>query len=204
MESKINDEIIEKTNYPSVSKIINHKPNSKLIKWRKEVGEDVADYIVEQSAKRGKETHEIIEAYLLKKHHEVCNILPNGLFLKMKHYIDRINSIKLLEGNLLSHELKMKGRADCIANYGDELSVIEFKTTKTYREKPKLEWCLQCTAYALMYEEIYGTRINDFIIICAGEDDSVIVFRRAVTKFVEPLKELIESYKTNGDKNETQ
>ena len=185
--------------YPSVSKIINHKPNSKLIKWRKEVGEDIANYIVEQSAKRGSETHEIIEAYLKNEKHEVVNILPTGLFNSMKHYIDRINNIKLLEETVVSHKLKIQGRVDCIANYGDELSVIEFKTVRNYREKPKAEWCLQCTAYALMYEEFYGTRINDFIIICAGEDNSIIVFRRQVEKYIKPLEDLIKSFNNKGE-----
>ena len=84
----------------------------------------------------------------------------------MKPYLDNIQNIHLIEAIMYSKELTLAGQTDCIAEYRDKLSVIDFKTAN----KEKIEdwvdnYFLQCTAYAKMYEEAYGKKIEQIVVL---------------------------------------
>ena len=69
------------------------------------------------------------------------------------------------------------GQVDCIAEYNGKLSVIDFKTANKERVDSWNEnYYIQCTAYAIMYEEIFGTPIDQIVILQAGEDGSAKSF----------------------------
>jgi len=90
----------------------------------------------------------------------------------------------------------MAGRVDCIAEYDGVLSVIDFKTSsrvKTAEDIPA--YFAQCTAYALMYEELIGVRIDQIVVIMAVQEDSPIIFVEPMRKHINTLLEYISFYR---------
>ena len=185
---------VEGQAYASVTTVLNCKPNYGLQKWRKDLGEDVADFETKRCAKRGSETHELIEAYLTSSIPTMNNLLPIALFNIMKPYIDMISDVKIIEGRMYSDKLRIAGTTDCIGYYNDILSVIDFKTSNKHKEYPNEKYMMQCTAYALMYEEMYGEEINQLVIINGSEDGGVISFVRNKEKYIPKLKEYINFF----------
>jgi hypothetical protein len=53
--------------------------------------------------------------------------LPFGLFWLVKNEINRIDNIQILEKTLFSHDLKLADRVDCVAEFDNQLFVIDFK-----------------------------------------------------------------------------
>jgi len=71
----------------------------------------------------------------------------------------------------------MAGTVDCIAEYEGKLAVIDFKTSSKLKEASYIEnYFMQCSAYAIMYEERFGIPINKTIVIVAVEDNAPQIF----------------------------
>ena len=151
---------VDGTNYPSITSILSIRKSEGLKRWRESIGESVANFEMRRAAGRGKATHTLVENYLKGETPAERGVLPLGLFRLMKPYLDNIDNIHLIEAIMLSKKLTVAGQTDCVAEYRGKLSVIDFK--RANKEKID-EWVdnyfLQCTAYALMYEEIYNKPI---------------------------------------------
>ena len=86
----------------------------------------------------------------------------------------------------------MAGTADCVAYYGDKLSIIDFKTTsKLKKEEWIKKYFLQTTAYSLMWEELTGKKIDQIVILITGEDGSRESYIRNRDDYVEELEEVV-------------
>jgi len=186
---------IEGKNYPSVTTVLNIRKKDGLVEWRKNVGEEVANYEMRRAASRGKATHTLVEQYLKGETPSERGVLPLGLFKLLKPYVDQINNVHCLETIMYSHKLTIAGQVDCIAEYNGKLSVIDFKTANKERNEGWIDnYFLQTTAYAIMYEEIFGKPIEQIVILIAGEDGSVSCFKKDKKEFIEPLGEAIQNF----------
>ena len=186
---------INGTNYPSVTSVLGVKKKVELQQWRDRIGENVANWEMGRAARRGTATHNLIESYLKGEKLEERSVLPLGLFKLMKPYVDQINNIHCLETILCSHKYKLAGQVDCIAEYNGKLSVIDFKTANKERKEEWIDnYFMQCTAYALMYEELYNAEINDFVVIIGGEDGSIAVYKKDKKDYITKLEEVVEDF----------
>jgi len=123
------------------------------------------------------------------------DVLPLGMFRIMKPYLDQVDNIHCLETILVSKELTLAGQVDCIAEYNGKLSVIDFKTANKERNDAwNKSYYMQCTAYAHMYEEIFGQKIEQIVIIMGGEDGSSKVFVKETKDYMDDLKEEIKYF----------
>jgi hypothetical protein len=171
---------VDGVNMPSVTSILGSIPEKKLVleKWRKAVGEAMANYISLQATSRGKTTHTLIENHLNNEDEKsvgITKVGPLGLFRIVKPYLARIDEIYLLEEIMFSKEWSVAGQVDCVATYKGKLSIIDFKTsTKQRDEKYNYANFLQCSAYAKMFEELYPKKkIEQTVILAACEDGFV-------------------------------
>ena len=113
----------------------------------------------------------------------------------MKPYVDQINNIHCLETILCSHKYKLAGQVDCIAEYNGKLSVIDFKTANKERKEEWIDnYFMQCSAYDLMYEELYNAEINDIVVIIGGEDGSIAVYKKDKKDYITKLEEVVEDF----------
>ena len=186
---------INGTNYPSITTVLGIQKTKELQKWRDSIGNDVANWEMGRAARRGKATHTLVEQYLKGETPSERSVLPLGLFRLLKPYVDQINNIHCLETIMYSKKLTVAGQVDCIAEYNGKLSVIDFKTANKERQESWIEnYFLQTTAYSIMYEELYGTKIEQLVILIAGEDGTMVPFIKERKPYEEKLGKAIQDF----------
>ena len=195
---------VEGNAYPSVTTVIGEKKKKSILEWRRKVGEDEANAISKRATTRGNKCHKLAEDYLSNKPLDRYrdDVLSLGLFHQIRPYIDKINNIHALEESLYSHTLKLAGRVDCIAEYDNELAIIDFKTsTKFKREEWVQDYFSQETAYAIMFQELTGLKVKQLVTIIAVETGTPQVFiKKDILTYVPKLKEYIDYYRSiHGD-----
>jgi genome maintenance exonuclease 1 len=186
---------IDGKHYPSITTVLGISKSKELQKWRDSFGEDVANWEMRRAAKRGTATHNLIEQYMKGETPSERSVLPLGMFRLIKPYVDQINNIHGLERIMYSKKLTFAGQVDCIAEYNGKLSVIDFQTANKERQESWIEnYFLQTCAYAMMYEELYGTEINQLVILIAGEDGSMVPFVKERKPYEEKLGLAIQGF----------
>jgi len=186
---------IDGKNYPSVTTVLGQLKKDGLQKWRDSIGEDVAKWEMGRAARRGKSTHTLVEQYLKNETPSIRDVLPLGLFKLLKPYIDQIDNIHLLEAIMYSKKLTIAGQVDCVAEYNGKLSVIDFKTANSERKENWIEnYFMQCSAYAQMYEEMFGKEIEQVVVLLAAEDGSVASYIKEKKEYLPKLMKSIEDF----------
>jgi len=186
---------IEGKHYPSVTSVLSIRKAESLKQWRINVTDKVADWEMGRAARRGKATHTLVEQYLKNETPSIRDVLPLGMFKLMKPYLDQINNIHCLETVMFSNKLTIAGQVDCIAEYNGKLSVIDFKTANKERQESWIEnYFMQTTAYAQMYEEIFGKKIEQIVILLASEDGSTQSFIKETKDYMTPLMKSIDDF----------
>jgi len=184
--------------YPSVTTILGAKEKPWLNEWRTMLGPKKAEKETKRCADRGTAVHKMAEDYLNNlenpaKGHEQPNV---KLFNQLKFRLNKIDNIRAQEVPLYSDILKIAGRVDCVGEYDGVLSIIDFKTSNNNKDESMIEdYFLQCTAYAIMYEELYGEFIEDIVVLIAVEKGMMpLVFKRKIDDYVVPLVERINMF----------
>jgi hypothetical protein len=177
---------VNKENLPSVTTILkateSEEKKAKLEEWKKKVGYKQAEAISKEATIRGSSMHDYLEKFLLGKLNldllgdnkrekmMADQIIENGL----RH---KLNEIWGCEATLY-YPGKYAGAADCIGIYENKETIIDFKQSN----KPKKdEWIddyyLQCAAYGLAHNTVYGSNITQAAILLCTKDN---IFQRFV------------------------
>ena len=181
--------------YPSITTVLGIQKKAQLQDWRDKIGEKVANWEMGRAARRGKATHLLIEQYIKGLTPSERGVLPLGLFRLIKPYVDQIDNIHCLETIMYSKKLTIAGQVDCIAEYNGKLSVIDFKTANKERQESWIEnYFMQTSAYAQMYEELFGKEIEQIVILLVSEDGSVQNFVKEKKDYMTPLKKSINDF----------
>ena len=186
---------IDGKNYPSVTTVLGILKKEGLQKWRDSIGEKVAQWEMGRAARRGKATHTLVEQYLKNETPSIRDVLPLGLFKLLKPYIDQIDNIHLLEAIMYSKKLTIAGQVDCVAEYNGKLSVIDFKTANKERQEDWIDnYFMQTSAYAYMYEETFGTPIEQIVILLGNQDGTAQCFIKEKKDYEQNLIEAIDGF----------
>jgi genome maintenance exonuclease 1 len=155
--------------YPSVTTVLSDYGKESLMEWRKKVGEEKANEISRKATTRGTSVHKALELYLKNEAVPIREMLPNvkSLFFRMmKEIEEKVNNIHCLEQRLFSHELKLAGTVDCVAEHDGVLSVIDFKTSVRLKKKEQItNYFMQGVAYATMFTELTKLPIEQIVIL---------------------------------------
>ena len=187
--------------YPSVTTVLGKNPDKLkgLAQWRKRVGSDEANKISTQSSRRGTRVHSIVEDYLNNNLNGQYDDNPLGLdmFTMIQPTLDdRLDNIYAQEVALYSDHLGVAGRVDCVAEFDDKLSVIDFKTSGKLKKR---EWVYdyfrQASAYSIMWEERTGMPIVQLVVLIMVEGDNPQIFVEHRDTWTESLLESINYYK---------
>ena len=180
----------------SITSVTSHYNREKFAKWRKKVGDKVADEITRKATSRGTDTHTLIEHYLLNEDLPTVQPLSDYLYKIAKPTLNKIDNIHSLEGALYSKELGIAGTVDCIAEYEGELAVIDFKTSKAPKPRAWIDgYFVQAAAYACMYYELTGVAVKKLVIIMACEDGECVVYEeRDKMKYMRLLVTYIKTF----------
>lgn len=189
--------------YPSVTTVIGATSKKSILEWRKRVGEKEANRISSRAASRGTSLHSMNEDYLNNMFDEEKykdKVLPLFMFKHLKPFLNKINNIHVLEGALYSDRLQLAGRVDCIAEYENELAIIDFKSSTEPKKREWIEnYIAQECAYAMMYYERTGIKVKKLVTLIACEDGEIQVFQEYdIMKYMKVLMNYIESWKSQN------
>jgi len=102
--------------------------------------------------------------------------------------LDNINNIHCLESRLYSDYLRLAGTVDCVAEYNGKLAIIDFKSSGKLKKKEYINnYFMQCSAYAIMYEELYSIPISRLVVIIGVEEERPQVFEERRDNWVKDL-----------------
>jgi genome maintenance exonuclease 1 len=180
----------------SITSVISHYSKEKFAKWRQRVGEEEANRVTKRATSRGTDTHTLIENYLLNQDLPEVQPISDHLFKIAKPTLNRINNIRTLEGALYSEVLGVAGTVDCIANFDEELAVIDFKTSA--KPKPK-EWVegyfVQTMFYGMALYEMTGIQIKKLVIIMTCENGECVVYEeKDLSKYMKLVVQYIKKF----------
>ena len=202
-------ELIEKDNahfyqtptgeiYPSITTILhetmaNEKKES-LQNWKEQ--EIASDYITQEAATIGTETHKLIENHINEvRQTDNVRLLSVAHFNNLIPFLQKINNVHGTELRLYSNAMKLAGTSDCIASYDGELSIIDYKTK---RSNQKEEWMtdhfIQGTAYAQMFKELTGIEAKQIVILVSSEKNSRMEFVKNTEDYKDLLTQRLNQY----------
>ena len=183
--------------YISITTLLSNLSKAGIQKWRERVGEVEANKISTKASRQGSRVHSICESYIKNEYGYLDGRMPNeiDMFSSIQSLLDCIDNIHCVEGALYSDELKLAGRTDLIAEFNNELAVIDYKTSRKIKTWDMCHaYFMQGAFYAHAYEERTGIPINNITIIMAVENEKPLLFRETKDRWIEPLKSVIYKY----------
>ena len=183
--------------YISITTLLSNLSKAGIQKWRARVGEVEANRISTKASRQGTGVHSVCESYIKNEDGFLDGRMPNEIemFQSINPLLDCIDNVHVTEGALYSDELKLAGRTDLIAEFDNQLAVIDYKTSRKIKT---WEMChayfMQGAFYAHAYEERTGIPINNITIIMAVENEKPLLFRETKDRWMEPLKSVIYKY----------
>ena len=177
---------VNKENLPSVTTILkateSEEKKAKLAAWKERVGHKQAEIISREATTRGSSMHNYLEKFLLGKLNMdllgdnnrekmmADQIIENGLR-------NRLNEIWGCEATLY-YPGKYAGSADCVGVYENKQTIIDFKnSTKPKKDEWIDDYYLQCAAYSLAHNKVYGSKITQAVILLCTKDN---IFQRFI------------------------
>lgn len=200
--SQVNGQRIYNTpagGFPSITTVLGAVADKTwLTGWKMSLGESKADAETKRCAERGTNVHLLAEKYLNNDmdYNAGFRLDDQKLFNQIKISLNKINNIHAQEIPMYSELLRLAGRCDCIAEFDGVLSIIDFKTSNGNKDDHKIEdYFLQCTAYSLMYEEMFGITIDQIVVIIAVEKGMMgQVFKRDRSPYIGKLIKKVKQF----------
>tara|TARA_R110002153_G_scaffold798_10_gene3798 strand:- start:3306 stop:3971 length:666 start_codon:yes stop_codon:yes gene_type:complete len=185
--------------YPSITTVLGVLSKQGIAEWRARVGEEVANRISTQAARRGTNVHQMCEDYV-NNELDKTKFLPHekAMFNSIKKVLDEsLGLVYAQECPLYSDYLGIAGRVDCVAEYNGRLSIIDYKTSGKMKKK---EWIgnyfQQASAYCVMFEERTKIPVDQIVIVVAVEnEDKAQVFVEKRDNYIGECIKTMEKYK---------
>ena len=170
---------VDDEKFPSVTKILQATQDAEktesLKRWVQKVGETEAERVKNTAAKRGTAMHSYLEAYLqggkvldLRDVGREASSMGETIIEKGFPDLEEVWGVECT----LHYPGLYAGQTDLCGIYQGRESIIDFKQSN----KPKkAEWIddykLQLVAYAMAHDQIYGTKIEQGVILMCTPDN---------------------------------
>lgn len=184
--------------YPSITSVLSVKEKPYLVAWQKSLGPEKAKKENERTKDRGHSIHAMVERYLDNdddptKGHGKEHVKQ---FNQLRLVLHKINNIRAQEATVYSEFLGVAGRVDCIAEYNNVLSIVDFKTSNGNKTEEMIEdYFLQETFYALAFTELTGEPIEQIVTLMSVERGiAPLVFKKPIYPYILPLKARIDEF----------
>lgn len=186
--------------YPSVTTVLSKtKDMSHLHAWRRRIGEEAANKITRQAASRGTATHLLCEKFILNEPIDLTKEMPLSvhLFKQLEKFlVANVDNVRISEGSLFSHNLKVAGSVDLIADYQNQAAIIDFKTSGKYKRADWVEdYFMQCAMYSYMFWEMTQMYHPKLVVaIAVEEENDPQIFVEDVNDWISKAKDRCKTY----------
>lgn len=188
---------------PSVTTILGAtKDMTALNEWKRRVGKAEAQRIVTESANLGTVTHSHLENYITGQPRPTGGNMVYQEAKKLSDIIidkglSKVDEVWAIEQNLCFPNL-YAGTADMVCVWNGQPVIGDFKTSRKVKKKEWIEeYFMQCAAYALAHNEVYGTDINAgliFIVSHSGEYQQFLVEKAEFMKYNDMWLDRVEQF----------
>ena len=163
---------------PSVTTVLGQtQPKEKresLDRWRQKVGLREAEKITRDAAIRGTAMHKYLEDLILGQRSLDLTPLGQEATTMAEIIVDRgLNDCSEIYGTeaVLYYPGLYAGSCDLVAKYKDKVSIIDFKQTNKPKQREWIgDYFLQMGAYGMAHDAVYGTSIEQGIIMMCSKD----------------------------------
>jgi len=189
--------------YPSITTILGGtmpEEKAKALKsWQNSLGATKADEITRTAAHNGTMVHLLAERYLnkqpLDQPGDTFSQADKSGFNALKMKLKKVDEVWGQEVSLYSDLLELAGRIDCVGIYDGKPSIIDFKTSMRLKSQKDIEdYRLQICAYSIMHNELFGTEIEDGVILMTSAGGFPQEFRVDLNKYVDQLLARIDEF----------
>ena len=169
--------VYEISNYrlPSVTTILGATKNTDFLKkWKAKVGTQEADRIKNHSSNRGTSMHKFLESYVEgvgyddltgigQEARPMANkIIEKGLSNVTEYYGSEVT---------LFYPWVYAGSTDLVCNHNGLDTIIDFKQSNRPKKEEWIEdYYLQISAYAMAHDYVYGSQIQQGVIMVCTPD----------------------------------
>jgi PD-(D/E)XK nuclease superfamily len=162
--------------FPSMTTVLGRVLSSTwLDEWKARVGEEEAAKVSGVATTRGSSVHLLAERYVLNEEDYARGAMPFNLvtFSQLRKVLDaHVNRVRGIEMPMFSRILGVAGTTDLVADYDDELSIIDYKTSKRLKKREDIEgYLLQGGGYAGMFGETYGFMPLKVVVVIAVDHE---------------------------------
>ena len=197
---------------PSVTTILaatqSEEKRQSLQRWKDRVGLDAADQIKNEAANRGTAMHAYLEDHLSGK--QRIDLTPIGQEARTMAQMIVDQGLKDLN-EIWGSEVTVHypglyaGATDVAGIYNSAESIIDFKqSNKPKRREWISDYFTQLGAYAMAHNHIYGTKINQGVILMCTKDNlfqKFIVDGQEFVRFQHDFLRKVDQYYANKDQN---
>ena len=197
---------------PSVTTILaatqSEEKRQSLQRWKDRVGLDAADQIKNEAANRGTAMHAYLEDHLSGK--QRVDLTPIGQEARTMAQMIVDQGLKDLN-EIWGSEVTVHypglyaGATDVAGIYNSAESIIDFKqSNKPKRREWISDYFTQLGAYAMAHNHVYGTKINQGVILMCTKDNlfqKFIVDGQEFVRFQHDFLRKVDQYYANKDQN---
>ena len=199
---------------PSVTTILSatqsEEKKRKLAEWQARMGQQRADRIRDISAMRGTSMHTYLEGYITDQRHLDLTALGQEAG-RMANVVIRsgLGDLEEVWGTevTLYYPGLYAGATDVVGIYNGRESIIDFKQTNKPKQREWIgDYFVQLAAYAMAHNHVYGTKIQNGVILMCSKDCFVQKFEVSDQEFQgymhEFLRRVDQFYQQKPDKTQ--
>ena len=181
--------------YPSITTILGKTAdNTWLQRWIERVGEEEAARVSKEATDRGTLVHEFAERHF-NGEYITDELLAQTLDVRqMSHDLIKmaesgIEEVWGQEQVLWSNKYRYAGRTDMVGIWKGKPTIIDFKTSKKKKYVKQItDYFIQCCAYAVAHNELYGTGIRNMAVLITVDGGEPQIFERDAVPYLPLLK----------------
>ena len=197
---------------PSVTTILaatqSEEKKQKLAEWRARQGAQRADRIRDISAMRGTSMHTYLEGYITDQRHLDLTALGQEAG-RMANVVIRsgLGDLEEVWGTevTLYYPGLYAGATDVVGIYNGRESIIDFKQTNKPKQREWIDdYFIQLAAYAMAHNYVYGTKIQQGVILMCSKDgffQKFVVSDKEFKEYKYAFLEKVDYYHQNCTKN---
>lgn len=191
-------------NFPSVTTILSntsYKPW--LIAWKNRVGEIEAARISKIATDRGEAVHSFAERYFngekniwdevkqaQKQHYDIYNMTYNLIQCVRKN----VTEVYKQEMAVWHKNLLYAGRLDMVGLWKNEITIIDFKTSKHFKSSIDRDYYIQASFYAMAHNLMFRTMIKKFAILVTVQDREVQIFEGNILPYIPEVRLRVKQF----------
>lgn len=194
--------------YPSITTILgitaSEESKAALQGWRDSLGSVKAAEASKKATDHGTAVHLLAERYLKKQEvfapvngHPISDP-DKSAFNALKLKLDKIDEVWGQEVALYSEELEVCGRTDLVGRYKGVPVIVDFKTAGRIKSKNDIgDYRLQLAFYATAHNEMYGTDIQNGVILMVAQTGFPMEFNVPIAPEMPELRRRVSLFWQN-------